>query len=122
MFLNTIDHAILLRYVIIQGEYMISSSFDIREFINAVEDKEYFDIIYLTDREATEVERRLYHPKTSLKAKKDGSQKYANQLKNFLSFLRYDVRPHTSSVEIDYQLFQSVLKKLEKRKPKYTHH
>ena len=88
---------------------MISPAHDIREFIHAMEDKDYLDMIDLADEETTEVERRLYHPKTSLEAKREGSEEYANQLKSFLSFVRYSVKPRPDSEESDYQLFRSVL-------------
>ena len=92
---------------------MISPSYDIHEFIYAVEDKGYLDIIYLADQEATSAERLLYNPKTSREAKREGSERYADQLKSFLCFLRCDVKPHPSSVDNDYQFFWSVLERLE---------
>ena len=101
---------------------MISPSYDINEFIDAVEDKEYLDIIYLADQEATMVERLLYNPKTSREANREESKRYANQLKSFLYFLRCDVKPHPASMDSDYQLFWSVLERLEKEKSEHTHH
>ncbi|MBN1850635.1 MAG: hypothetical protein JW932_18845 [Deltaproteobacteria bacterium] len=88
---------------------MISPSQDIREFIRAIEDKDYLSMIYLADDEATAVERSLYHTDAYPDKKKTESEKYANQLKSFIAFLRYSIKPHTSDPESDYQLFQSVL-------------
>lgn len=101
---------------------MISPSYDIHEFIDAVEDKGYLEIIYLADQEATTAERLLYNPKTSQEAKREGSEIYANQLKSFLCFLRCDVKPHPTSMDSDYQLFWSVLERLEKEKSERIHH
>ena len=37
-----------------QGRVMISTSYNMKQFIEAVKDKDYFDVIYLTNHEATE--------------------------------------------------------------------
>ena len=48
---------------------MISSNCDIREFISNLENKDFFEMIYLLDQEATEAERQLFNPKSKLSEK-----------------------------------------------------
>ena len=45
---------------------MISANCDIREFISELQNKDFFEMIYLLDKEATEAERQLYNPKTEM--------------------------------------------------------
>jgi hypothetical protein len=45
---------------------MISINCDIREFITGLENKDFFEMIYLLDKEATDAERQLYNPKSEM--------------------------------------------------------
>ena len=40
-----------------RGKNMVSANCDVREFIAGLENKEYFEMMYLLDKEATEAER-----------------------------------------------------------------
>lgn len=72
---------------------MISMNCDIREFISKLENKDFFEMIYLIDQEATEVERQLYNPKSDLCEKQPCGPEYVTGLKNLVSYLRYGAKP-----------------------------
>lgn len=72
---------------------MISDSCDFDEFILKTNGRDYHDIIYLADREATEAQRRFYHGGLSDDEKTRCGQQYAECLKGFITYLRYGVRP-----------------------------
>ena len=69
---------------------MISRSCDIKEFIDAIKDKDYYEAIYLADKEATEAERLNFKPRAAAIAK--GCPRYADRLKSLIRFMRYGVR------------------------------
>ena len=69
---------------------MISQSCDIKEFIDAIKDKDYYEAIYLADKEATEAERLNFKPRAAATAK--GCTHYADRLKSLIRFMRYGVR------------------------------
>ena len=69
---------------------MISQSCDMKEFIEAVKDKDYYEAIYLADREATEAARLNFRPRAAASSK--GCPRYADRLKDFIHFMRYGVR------------------------------
>jgi len=94
---------------------MISSTYSMPEFIEAVSNKGYQDIIYMAEREATEAERMTYRPRVSSEAKKMGCEAYARNLKHFLFYLRYHVKP-TGVSDGNFQLFELISHNLEKRR------
>jgi hypothetical protein len=73
---------------------MISQSCDIKEFIEAIKDKDYLEAIYLADKEATEAERLNFRSRTATAAKNEDSPCYADKLKGFINFMRYGVKNH----------------------------
>ena len=72
---------------------MISTKCDIREFIAALVDKDFFEMIYLLDKEATEVERQLFNPKSKLCERQICGPEYVSNLKNLIFYLRYGAKP-----------------------------
>jgi hypothetical protein len=72
---------------------MISANCDIREFISELENKDFFEMIYLLDKEATEAERQLFNPKSKLCEKQICGPEYVNNLKDLIFYLRYGARP-----------------------------
>ena len=72
---------------------MISANCDIREFISALENKDFFEMIYLLDKEATEAERQLYNPKSEMSERQISLPEYVSNLKNLILYLRYGARP-----------------------------
>ena len=89
---------------------MISANCDIREFISELENKDYFEMIYLLDKEATEAERQLYNPKSEMSERQICGPEYANNLKNLIFYLRYGARLRGLKQE-DLNLLQSVCEK-----------
>ncbi len=77
---------VALRAVSKQGEMMISTSCDLEQFIEAVQDKDYFDIIYFADKEATEAERISYQKRKSASLNQKDCRQYVDLLR-VLSFL-----------------------------------
>jgi hypothetical protein len=72
---------------------MISENCDIREFISELESKDFFEMIYLLDKEATEAERQLYNPKSPMSERQICGPQYVSDLKNLIFYLRYGTRP-----------------------------
>jgi hypothetical protein len=88
---------------------MISINCDIREFISALENKDFFEMIYLLDKEATEAERQLYNPRTEMSERQICRPEYVSDLKNLIFYLRYGARPKGLREE-DICLLDSVCK------------
>ena len=89
---------------------MISANCDIREFISELEDKDFFEMIYLLDKEATEAERQLFNPKSKMSEKLICGPEYVCNLKNLIFYLRYGARPRGLRAE-DIHLLNSVCRK-----------
>jgi hypothetical protein len=90
---------------------MISPSFNFREFIKEVQERNYLDIISLTEKEAYDAEYVSSGIKGSIEARKRGSANYARLLKKFLYFMRYGIKP-AAIYDWDFMLFRSVCEKL----------
>jgi hypothetical protein len=71
---------------------MISQSCDFDEFLERVRDRDYLDVIYLADKEATEAERLKYQSRTRELAPSEACSGYADVLKGFIRFMRYGVK------------------------------
>ena len=72
---------------------MVSANCDIREFIAELENKDFFEMIYLLDKEATEAERLLLNPKSKMYDRQTCGAEYVNSLKDCVFYLRYRARP-----------------------------
>ena len=59
---------------------MISPSFNLREFIEAVQDKDCLEIISLAQQEVQMAEQRSFSVKGAVKNRNDGSTRYAADL------------------------------------------
>jgi hypothetical protein len=70
---------------------MISLSFKIGEFLKAVEDMDYDQIIKTAQRECRQVEDLSYGVKGAVKARQMGSTDYALELKQFIHFIAVEV-------------------------------
>ena len=68
---------------------MASCNFE--EIFEAVKGKDYLDIIFYAEQEATEAERFLYRKRTPGNEQTEGPRKYAEMLKDLICFLRYEV-------------------------------
>lgn len=79
---------------------MLSSSFDISEFIRKVEGHSKQDMIYLADQEATAAERYIYKHKKCRQNRSDSDNcrdawNYVVILKDFVQYIRYGVLTHS---------------------------
>ncbi len=72
---------------------MISANCDIRETISALGEKDFFEMIYMLDQEATEAERQLFNPKSSSCERQVCGPEYVENIKNLIIYLRYGARP-----------------------------
>lgn len=72
---------------------MISSSYNISEFIGIIAHKSYNDILLTAEKEATEVERQLYRTNTYYDHKMSNKKEYAEALKELICFMRNTVNP-----------------------------
>ena len=80
---------------------MLSSSYNILEFMRKVEHCGYEELIQVTNREATETERHFYKYRHS-DQKSPLRQDYALTLKGIILFLRHGVRTRAlDRVDID---------------------
>jgi hypothetical protein len=83
---------------------MISANLNIVEFIENLKTEDYLSIIYLSNQEATEVERRVLRGKS---ANPGRNRDYVRNLKNFIFFMRYGYKPFSIDTE-HYNLFIKV--------------
>ena len=79
---------------------MLSSSFDIQEFIDKVKGHSDQDIIHMADLEATEAERCLYKQPHTVDGKNASS--YATLLKDVVLYMRHGIQTHAVR-QIDLQ-------------------
>jgi len=89
---------------------MISANCDIQEFITGLENKDFFEMIYLLDQEATDAERQLYNPKSEISERQICGPEYVSKLKNIILYLRYGAKPRSLQEE-DIRLLESVCRK-----------
>jgi len=71
---------------------MISQSCDFDEFLERVKDRNYLEVIYLADKEATEAERLRYRSRIRRPDPPDVCAGYVDVLKGFIRFMRYGVK------------------------------
>jgi hypothetical protein len=70
---------------------MLSKSCDFDEFLERVRDRDYLEVIYLADKEATEAERLKYRSKARKFVPPKACTGYVDTLKGFIRFMRYGV-------------------------------
>lgn len=92
---------------------MISPSFNFKEFVQAIEDiedKNYYTIMCMTEKELTVAERCFYRNRAR-GLENECCRKYACILKDFIDTVRYGTKPRETEGE-DFELYCSVCKKL----------
>lgn len=72
---------------------MIIESRDIGEFVQAAQGKSYEDILAMAETEATSAERLMYRHRHRLSPETPPGARYARNLKRFILFMRYGVKP-----------------------------
>jgi hypothetical protein len=87
---------------------MISNNCDFSNFVAAIKDKPYHDIIYLADQEATDAERLLFRNNIDDDELRKCGQRYASILNKLIAYMRSNVRPQQSQDEY-LELFDVVL-------------
>jgi hypothetical protein len=71
---------------------MLSKSCDFDEFLERVRNRDYLDVIYLADKEATEAERLKYRSRAGTVVPLAACSGYVDTLKGFIRFMRYGVK------------------------------
>jgi len=94
----------------VKESVMISADCNIREIISKLEDKDYYEMIYLLEKEATEAERRLLRPRRKLHEGQICGAEYLSNLKNLIFYLRYHAKPRSLRSE-HIELLESVCAK-----------
>jgi len=90
---------------------MISPSYNIKEFVEAIKDEDYVEVIRQANLEVGEPERRSFGVKGAIRARQQGSVEYAAVLKGFLFFMQYGVKP-AGVTDSHFQLFHPVCENL----------
>jgi hypothetical protein len=72
---------------------MISSGCDISQFVEAVRDRDYFEVIAMADREALDAWRRAYHGSDEAGSDREKGLRYTGLLEGLIDFVRYGVEP-----------------------------
>lgn len=72
---------------------MISEKCRFKDFLEAVKETSGYEVIHLTNQEATQAERRCYSGRYSGKQENEGCcLRYSEKLKAFILFLRHGVQ------------------------------
>jgi hypothetical protein len=102
-------------HIFLKGEsVLISPSYDITEFVDVVLERDYWDIIFLAEREATKAGRHLYRPLIAKTAEQKGAGHYTDLLTMLFYFLRNGVRPRgpqKQELDLFHSLCESVSEK-----------
>ena len=95
---------------------MISPDFKFKEFLSAIEKMDYQQIIDTASHECGEVDRAsAAHVKGGVKARARGADKYHQELKNFLHFLRWVGQDSQPLHEPERSLYRPVCEALVKK-------
>ena len=80
---------------------MISLDCDFEKFVREIRGKDYYDVIYLAEKEATQAWRRSYNNQTRNCTSED-SRNYQEKLIGLIDFMRHGLKP---SILNDYDLY-----------------
>ena len=95
---------------------MISANCDFEKFLAEVKGKDYDDVIYMAEKEATETWRRYYNGRQD-NGENPSCRQYQDKLIGLIDFMRHGLKPRTFS-EQDMRLcsqLQSVSEHLQHR-------
>lgn len=95
---------------------MISSSYDIEEFVEAVRDREYAEVIFLADKEAVQAWRETYRRRRNAEGGIEEGTRYEKALKEFIRSLQSANGVPKRKAGFSAHL-RSVLEELQDRRP-----
>ena len=81
---------------------MISADCDFEKFVREIRGKDYYDVIYLAEKEATQAWRRSYRNQYG-PCGSEASRNYQEKLIGLIRFMRHGVKPSILSAQ-DLQL------------------
>lgn len=76
---------------------MISKECKFSDFVVAVRNKNYFEILHLADQEATAAERLFLKPRVGNSVRQLCGRDYAERIKHLIDYMRYEVKPRGRS-------------------------
>jgi len=76
---------------------MISKECKFLDFVGAIRNKDYFEILQLADQEATAAERLFLRSRTDASIQRRCSREYAERIKQLIAYMRYEVKPGAHS-------------------------
>ena len=86
---------------------MISKECKFSDFVGAVQNKNYFEILHLADQEATAAERLFLRSRIDTITRQRCGRDYAVRIKQLIDYMRYEVKPHARSAG-DAEVFAAV--------------
>lgn len=86
---------------------MISKECRFSDFVGAVRNKNYFEILHLADQEATAAERLFLRSRIDTTTRQRCGRDYADRIKQLIDYMRYEVKPHARSAR-DAEVFAAV--------------
>lgn len=72
---------------------MISRECKFSDFVGALRNKNYYEILQLADQEATEAERLYLRSRANASIRIRCGREYAERIKQLIAYMRYEVRP-----------------------------
>lgn len=99
----------------IMDDMMISYNYRINEFLDAVKEKDFIEIIRLAEAEVEAAEYGLSGVKGAKAKRASGAPEYAALLKGFLFFMKNGIKPYGVDDEY-FQLFRPVVTNLVEKK------
>lgn len=94
---------------------MISPTYNFKEFLDQMVDKDYPEIVIAAEQECTAAERRSYSVRGAPRAREMGSTRYAANLKAFIFFMRSGIRP-ASADDWEFAMYRPVCEALVQKK------
>ena len=85
--------------------------FSFPDFIERIKDKSWFEIIRSAEKEADLAEHSSSRVKGAVNNRQMGSMIYAQELKEFIFFMRQGIKPFTVN-ELNWNLYRKVVDKL----------
>ena len=72
---------------------MISTDCNFEKFVREIKGRDYYDVIYLAEKEATQAWRRSYNNQSRI-CSSEASRKYQQKLIGLIDYMRHGLKPH----------------------------